>query len=264
MHNNITINPDLPDLYKYLTLCAIERRGINSLNEIEKKPKKGVKNDIVFVRKYSELALSYFSYKLNINSKNMLQKLNINIMHKDIELALSDPLLMRFLKELKSVSEKNLMIHLTRDNQVMEILNKNIPANHYVSLTFSINRKNYINNIIFNARFKQKYDAPPIGDKKIQISHTIDYLNKPRNYKNSIFIEINKNNIFKKKVLTFPDKYQNIITIERNNQKMYRQCIHSSKVDINKDIIKNIPCNYLIPNNYVIKPKYSEDTCCLC
>jgi hypothetical protein len=184
--NNILIDPNYPDLYKYLKLCAIEQRGIHTLSDIDKNAKNGTIEDINFIRKYIELALE--TSNIDDNEK-------------------------KFLTEFDSSVDDNIMVHLTRDCQIFET------GSHYVSLNFrthinnNVNNcaNNYINNIKFYMRFKQDVGIIPIDDKKISISHSIDkIINKNNdNYSNhSHIIDINDESYYSRNIIN--NRYFNI------------------------------------------------------
>lgn len=144
MNPQITLNQDHPVFYKYLTLCALEKRGRHQLTDISKDKNKASKQDIDLLAKYLELA-------------------ETNINHTEEQLD--------FLKELQpQISDSNQLIeiHLTRDYQVVET------GNHYVTLVFKLPTDKYINNIKFTAKFNQR-DTYPVGDKIIRISYFQDF-----------------------------------------------------------------------------------------
>ncbi len=134
------INPNYPPLYKYLILCALEKRGKHQLCDTVKEPQNANEQDVHLLQKYIEISLSTFDY-------NKEQK--------------------KFIQEIQPTQE-NLEIHLSRDYQVIET------GNHYVTLVFKIKKDNYINNIIFSVKFKQS-DGYPVGNDIIQIGYSRDY-----------------------------------------------------------------------------------------
>ena len=89
MENNIS---NKPDLYKFLTLCAIEQRGVHTLCDFNKNATIGTKEDINFVNQYVKLALSSCQH-----DQTSIDFLNNLIMFKN-----------------------NMMVHLTRDCQIIE------------------------------------------------------------------------------------------------------------------------------------------------
>jgi hypothetical protein len=140
------INPNYPSLYKYLILCALEKRGKHQLCDTVKEPQNANEQDVHLLQKYIDISLSTFEY-------NKEQQ--------------------EFIQEIKP-TQGNLEIHLSRDYQVIET------GNHYVNLAFKIKKDNYINNIIFCVKFKQSEDNP-VGDDIIRIGYSRDYVSKFEN-----------------------------------------------------------------------------------
>ena len=173
MNNNLSESSP-PDLYKYLTRCAIEQIGPSSEDEKKKLTRAGTPQDVRLVQEYALLVKDYFLHPLDKCRQDQIEEYNLTSTH-NIRMALTDPFQLRFLEEFKNCLQENLTVSVSRDNQVLEILNKNIPARHSVTLTFSIQKKNYSNSIIFQAIFRQKCDSLPVGNGKINISHMVDY-----------------------------------------------------------------------------------------
>ena len=66
MSINILINSDLPNLYKFLTLCIIEQRGNHNLYGFDKNATVGDTKDINFIKQFSD-SHSWASEKIFIN-----------------------------------------------------------------------------------------------------------------------------------------------------------------------------------------------------
>ena len=140
MVSQTIINPNYPELYKYLILCALEKRGKHQLCDTVQDPQNANEQDINLIKKYIEISLSTFKY--NKEQKEFIQEIH--------------------------PTQENLEIHLSRDYQVIET------GNHYVKLVFKIKKDNYINNIKFCVKFKQN-DGYPIGDNIISVEYSRDY-----------------------------------------------------------------------------------------
>ena len=199
------INPDFPSLYRYMIICVLEKRGKHQISDIENEPRITDNNDINFLCNYIN------------NSFNLLNY---------------DDKTIRFLKDIKSIikNQSKIEFHLTRDYQVIET------GNHYISIVFRIKRNNFIDNIKFSAKFKQKMDDYPLGDNKIYISYYRDHLKKFKNCSHTIFKE---------------------------NITYYREKIFNSNLDI-ENSNKCFNADYLIPENYVCKPNLSLEACIIC
>ena len=206
MNINTLINTDLPNLYKFLTLCIIEQRGIHSLVNFDKNAKVGSIEDINFIHKYIHLVKSFSKEK-------------------------------DFLEEFDTMVNNNLMVHITRDCQVIET------GSHYVTLTFKTKKENSISSIGFRSKFKQDFDAIPVGNNKI----TIIYL------KDLIIPNIEDKECY---------NYGNTV-IDQNNIKYYRKYLYNNEISVYKNMISELPCEYLIPQNYILKPKLKPDACIL-
>ena len=156
-------------------------------------------------------------------------------------MALTDPFQLRFLEEFKNCLQENLTVSVSRDNQVLEILNKNIPARHSVTLTFSIQKKTYSNSIIFQAIFRQKCDSLPVGNGKINISHMVDYSTPPEASSiNYTVIRLSPDDPLHpiyKKVSSRMIK----LKTTANSQKYFTR-----KVSTEDTLIKNLSCHYLL------------------
>lgn len=212
--NNILIDPNYPDLYKYLTLCAIEQRGIHTLGDIDKNARIGSIEDINFICQYIELALKTIN-NIDDNEKNFLNDFNSNI-------------------------NNNLMVHLTRDCQIIET------GNHYISLTFRSKKNNYVNNIKFKTRFEQKFGLPPIRNNKISISYSID----------GIIYENNENN-------EQNSHHSYIIDIDGHSY-YSRKFISNRHFHIQDNLITQLSCKYMLPINHILQPKLNPDACIIC
>ena len=213
MNQENYINPGMPNLYSYLTRCVIEQTGNHSLIGINPDAKDGTDNEIQLIHKYVELELK--SEDLDEKSKTFLETLSSNV-------------------------KNNLKVHQTRDCQIMET------GNHYVYLTFSSKKDNFIYNLTFSSKFKQKYDSPTIGFNKINIRYS-------------------KDDIFNKKIHKAKDysHYNHTIGIDENTR-YYRDTIKLKEVDIDDDIITLLPCDYLLFNEKNLEPKLKPDSCVIC
>lgn len=205
MNINSVIDENLPDLYKFLTLCIIEKRGIHNLYGFDKNAKIGSVEDINFIHKYIHLAKQ--------SSKEM-----------------------DFLEEFDTMSNNNLVVHITRDCQVIET------GSHYITLTFKTQKKNYISSITFGSKFKQKFNAMPIGNNSITIVYLKDFIISDNEAK---------------------DKYNYSNTIIDNNIKYSRKCLYNNEISVYENIIKELPCEYMIPRKKKIQPKLKPDACVL-
>ena len=180
---------------------------------IDKNAKIGTAEDIIFIHKYIELTLSS------------------QFIDKKEE---------KFLKELDTMVENNLMVHHTRDCQVIET------GNHYVSLAFKIKKDDYIYSLIFTAKFKQDFDSQPIGSNTIIIKCLIDRISKLND----------------KECQKFKDHHKivSMIGIDKDTFS-YQALICSKEIDINENIITQLPCAYMISENHILKPKLQPDAC---
>jgi len=142
-----SFDKNISDLYKYLTICAIEQRGDISLNGISKNPKKANNEDIQMLENF------------------LSQVLKTNPCNRTLE----------FLKDVHENLNKHIFIHLTRDCQIIET------KHHYVILTFKLNIYDYIYNIRFKAMFNQNINDYPIGNKKISVSYDKDSRSRSNN-----------------------------------------------------------------------------------
>ena len=195
------------DLYKYLNIIIIEQRGIHSLIDYSNKPEKGTLNHKRFIHNFIELAMLHLNH--NQASKNFLLEFDSNV-------------------------DNNLMVHITRDCQIIET------GRHYASISFKIEKETVVNNLTFSCKFNQNFNELPIGDEKIFISYNIDSESSEKN-SDCIYNYSHSFNI-KDKIL-------------------YRSCLFNQNFDINHDIINNLKCSFLIPKNYKLKPKLSPDAC---
>ena len=219
INENFLDDTNLPNLYKYFILCIIEQRGSHSLCGISKDPKLSTNNDIYFIRRFIELALNSTHLELIDNQKEYLHTFN-------------------------SLINNNLMIHLTRDCQIIET------GNHYVTLTFKIKKDEYEYNISFSSKFKQNSNRIPIGDNKISVA-----------FKKDLIINKNDTEYQKKTDLLLKNKKNNHTIVWRDDKKIYRDNIFHKYIDIKDDIITFIPCSYLIPKDHILEPKLSPDSC---
>ncbi len=142
-----------------------------------------------------------------------------------------------FLEKLSSNLKNNLKVHQTRDYQIIET------GSHYVNLTFSSRKDNFIYNLKFSAKFKQTFGSFPIDSNKIKISYFRDF-------------------IFDKKIHKKEDytNYHYILSISEDIQ-YYRTNFKSNEFDIKDEIITLLPCDYLISNKKIIEPKLTPDSC---
>jgi hypothetical protein len=210
MNHEFSINPSTPNLYSYLTKCAIEQTGKHTLNGIDPDAKDGSDNDIKLINKFVELELS--SDDLDEKSKSFLEILASNV-------------------------KNNLKVHQTRDCQIVET------GNHYVTLTFSTKKNNFLYNLRFSTKFKQEFGLFPIGSNKITIRYFHDAIFNKKIHKTEDFSD-----------------YNYIIGIDANT-KCYRKEIKSKEVDIDDNIITLLPCDYLSFNQKDLEPKLNPDAC---
>ena len=143
MNQHISSNSGLSNLYSYLKRCVIEQRGSHTLNGIDPNAKDGTEHDIKLINKFIELELK--SDNIDDKSKNFLENLSSNL-------------------------KNNLKVHQTRDCQIIET------GSHYVNLTFSSRKDNFIYNLKFSAKFKQTFGSFPIDSNKIKISYFRDFI----------------------------------------------------------------------------------------
>ena len=197
----MSIDKIYPDLYHFLKLCIIEQRGIHTIFGLEKNPKIVRNKDIAFLNKHIEITL-------NQDNKEI----------KD------------FLEEFDTMTIDNLTIHLTRDCQVIET------GNHYISLSFNLEKKDVIHSITFYCKFKQNYKEMPQDTNKITITYS-KYLIQ---YKTSF----------------------NSYTID--GKKYSKIHISSKDYNIYDKEIQDLPCSYMIDNTVKTKPKLVPDACILC
>ena len=195
------INSNLPSLYRYMVLCILEKKGDHSISDVQKTPRLSNINDTEYLLNYIDLSFKMIDYN-----------------DKTIE----------FLDEIKNtIRNTGFEVHLTRDSQIIET------GNHYVSLSFRIKKKYYINSIRFTSRFEQKIQEFPKGNNKITISYSRDYLEEFQGCKH---------------IFSF------------NNQNYYRDTFFSYNFEIENDN-GMFSADYLIPNNYVCQPDLSIDSC---
>ncbi len=213
MSKDIVINPDYPDLYKFLYLCVIEQRGIHTIGDIDRNAREGHAGDITFLKKYVNLELTTLKHETE----------TIN-----------------FLIGFLSYMEDNLMVGQTRDCQVIET------GNHYVRLSFKTKKDDHIYNICFSTKFKQSYGGLPEGSNEINVSYSRDCI-------------INKD--VKKECQQKDHLSRHCISIGKNTE--YHRINIRKTFNINDEILKQLPCSYLIPENYIIEPKLNPDACIL-
>jgi len=196
---DMSIDKVYPDLYHFLKLCIIEQRGIHDICGLDKNPKLVKNKDITFLNKHIEITL---------NQKNLDQKV------KD------------FLEEFDNMN--NLMIHLTRDCQVIET------GNHYILLSFKLEKKDVINSITFYCKFKQNYNEMPQDTDKITITYS-KYFMRDKNPFNTYMI---------------------------NGKKYSKVYIFSKDYNIYDKQIQDLP--YSFDNTIKTKPKLVPDACIIC
>tara|TARA_Y100000991_G_scaffold136974_1_gene103288 strand:+ start:358 stop:972 length:615 start_codon:yes stop_codon:yes gene_type:complete len=195
------INSNLPSLYRYMILCILEKRGDHSISDVQQNPRLSNINDIEYLLKYIDLSFKIVDYNDEI---------------------------IEFLNEIKNtIRNTPFEVHLTRDYQVIET------GNHYVSLSFKIKTKDYINNISFKSRFKQKIQDYPEGNNKIMVSYSRDYL---ENFQGCKYI------------------------YSFNKKNYYRYTLFSYDFEIKNDN-GMFSADYLIPDNYVCQADLSVESC---
>jgi hypothetical protein len=214
MNEDIVINPDHPDLYKFLYLCVIEQRGIHTIGDIDINAREGHVDDITFLKKYVNLELTTLKHKTD----------TIN-----------------FLIGFLSYMEDNLMVGQTRDCQVIET------GNHYVILSFKTKKDDHIYNICFSIKFKQSHGCQPEKSNEINVSYSRDCI-------------INQD--VEKECQQKDHISRHCISIGKNTR-YNRTHISKKTFNINDEIIKQLPCSYLIPQNHTIEPKLNPDACIL-
>lgn len=181
----MSIDKIYPDLYHFLKSCIIEQRGTHTIYGLDKNPKLAGNKDIAFLNKHIEITL-------NQDNKEI----------KD------------FLEQFDTMTIDNLMIHLTRDCQVIET------GNHYISLSFNLEKNDVINSITFYCKFKQNYKEMPQDTDKITITYS-KYLIQDKTPFNSYMIEGKKYskiyisskdyNIYDKQIQDLPWSFDNTI-----------------------------------------------------
>ena len=199
---DMSIDKVYPDLYHFLKLCIIEQRGIHDISGLDKNPKLARNKDMEFLNKHIQLTL---------NQDKVEQEIKIFLEEFDIV-----------------IIENNLMIHLTRDCQVIET------GNHYILLSFNLKKNNVINSITFYCKFKQNYNEMPQDTDKITITYS-KYFMQDKNPFNTYMID------------------------GKNYSKIY---ISSKDYNIYDKQIQDLP--YSFDNTIKTKPKLVPDACIIC
>ena len=219
----------IPNLYKFLTICVVEKRGNHCLNQFDDNAKIGTMDDINFIHKYIQLALICDS----------LPKETID-----------------FLKEYEQKVANNLMVHLTRDCQVIET------NRHYVTLIFKVVLIGYTLNISFRTKFSQQYNVLPVGDNTINITYWRDIsADITEDISEDIRWDITED-IKTNSVRTGKECYDYIVE-DNQGLKYYRTNVWDKNINILEDIITKLPSDYMIPINYSMKPRLKPDACLL-